>query len=355
MRWVVAFFIFGAAALQLSADDLTTVDGKTYPNYTVVKAGDDGLNISYDGGTVTVPYYNLPLALQKQYGQDPDTLAAAKKAADAALANQQAADAEAKKLEDERKKQEADDLVQIKALGAARNANKIQLAELDMRVPDRTAYTGADYSYNKYTDISYLDSPAATATPMPAPAANDPLAGHSSFTLRTETIGPKPEQPDRYVGMFLSVSPLRKFSDDRQIIFLVDGITIPIDESDVKDVDYIAGSGLVAEYVSFYLTPKQVDTIINGKVVKFCVGPNNFTLNKDELAKLRTYAGVLVKDVEPASSVVSRKMHQFYMSIPPLSILISDICIYILTGAFTIVVFIGITACFVGASRFFKM
>jgi hypothetical protein len=355
MRWLAVLFIIVATVLPLSADDWTTVDGTTYKNVVVVKAEDDGVNINYDGGSVKIPYYNLPVDIQKQFGQDPDTLAATKKAAEAAEANRVAAEQEAKKLADEQKKQDADDLLEIKALNAARTANVIELSEASLRVSDKTTYTGADYSYNKYTDTSYLDSPAAVATPLPAPAANDPLAGHASLTLRTVTVGPKPQQPEKYLGEFLSVSPLRKFTDNHQVIFLVDGLTMPVSEIDMKDADFITGAGQVAEYVSFYLTAKQVDAIVNAKTVKFAVGINDYTLNKDELTKLRNYTGMLAKDVDPPSSVVERKYHEFIMSIPPISTLISDICIYILTGSFTIIVFVGITACFVGASRFFKM
>jgi len=355
MRWLAVFFLLGAAVLPLSAEDWTTVDGKTYADVAVVKVEDDGIDITYTGGTAKIPYYNLPLNIQKQYGQDPDTVAAAKKAADAAEANRELAEQQAKKLEEDQKKQEADDLLQAKALAAARAANVIELSEASLRVPEKDVYTGADYSYNKYTDQSYLDSPAAIAVPMPAPTTADPLAGHATFMLRAVTVGPKPEQPEKYLGNFLSVSVLRKFSDNHQVIFLVDGNTMPIAESEMKDSDFITGFGQVAEYVSFYLSKKQVDEIVNAKTVKFCVGANNYTLSKDELAKLRSYTSVLDKDVPPASSIVAQKMHQFLMSIPPLPILISDICIYILTGSFTIVVFVGITACFVGASRFFKM
>jgi len=355
MRWLVAVFILGTTVLPLLAEDLTTVDGKVYPNYSVVKAEDDGLNISYDGGTAKIPYYNLPLNIQKQYGQDPDAVAAAKKAADAAEANRVAVEAETKKQAEDQKRQAEDDKLQITALAAARNANKIQLSEEYLRVPDTTGYPGADYSYNKYTDTAYLDSVPAVAVPLPAPTTNDPLVGHASLMLRTATSGPKPEQTDEFIANFISVSPLRRFDDNHQVIFLVDGSTMAIAESAMRGSDFIAGPGLVADYTSFYLTRKQVDAIVNAKTVKFCVGNNNYTLNKDELAKLRSFASVLDKSVAPASSVVSRKLHEFLMSIPPLPILISDICIYILTGSFTIVVFVGITACFVGASRFFKM
>ncbi len=355
MRWLAVLFIIGTTVLPLLADDWTTVDGTTYKNVVVVKAEDDGVNINYDGGSTKVPYYNLPVEIQKQFGQDPETLAATKKAAEAAEANRIAAEQEAKKIAEDQKKQAADDVLQLKALNAARAANVIELSEASLRVPDTTTYPGADYSYSKYTDNSYLDSPPAVATPLPAPTTNDPLVGHASLTLRAVSVGPKPEQPDKYLGEFLSVSPLRKFTDNHQVIFLVDGLTMTIAEADMKDADFITGAGQVAEYVSFYLTPKQVDEIVNAKSVKLGVGVTNYTLGKDELAKLKTYTAVLAKDVPPPSSMVGRKLHEFVMSMPPISILISDVCIYILTGSFTIVVFVGITACFVGASRFFKM
>jgi len=355
MRWLIALFIIGTTVLPLSAEDWTTVDGKTYQDVNVVKVEDDGINISYTGGTAKIPYYNLPLEIQKQYGQDPDTVAAARKAAEAAEANRQLADEETKKQAEDLKRQQADDQLQIKALAAAKKANPIILSEADLRVPSRETYTGADYSYNKFSDTSYLDSLPAIAVPMPTPAANDPMAGHASLMLRAVTVGPRPEQPDKFLAAFLSTGVARKLTDDVQVIFLVDGITMPISESEMKDSDFITGYGQIVDYVSFYLTPKQVDAIVNAKSVKFCVGTSNYSLNKDELGKLKTYASILDKSVPPATSILAQKFHLFIMSIPPLPILISDICIYILTGSFTIVVLLGITSCFVGASRFFKM
>ena len=355
MRRLAALSILLATVLPLSAEDWTTVDGKTYQDVNVVKAEDDGVNITYTGGDAKIPYYNLPLEIQKKFGQDPDTLAAAKKAADAAEANKEAADAQAKKEAEDLKRQQADDILQIKALAVARNANQIELSAEALRVADPTAYPGADYSYNKYSDTSYLDSPPATVVPLPAPTVTDALSAHAALTLRTVTIGPKPEQPDKYLATFVSVSPLRKFTDNHQVIFLVDGLTMAISQDEMKDTDFFASPGQVVEFVTFYLSRKQVDAIVDAKSVKFCVGANNFSLNKDEVAKLRSYVTVLDKNVDPASSIVFRKLHQWFMAIPPASILISDICIYFLTGSFAIVVCVGVTACFVGASRFFNM
>ena len=76
MRWLAVLFILLAGLLPLSADDWTTTDGTTYKDVTVVQVADDGLTITYTGGGPTkIPYYNLPLEVQKQYGHDPETLA----------------------------------------------------------------------------------------------------------------------------------------------------------------------------------------------------------------------------------------------------------------------------------------
>jgi hypothetical protein len=85
-----------ASLLPLSAEDWTTEDGKTYKNVTVVGQEDDGVRITYDGGVGKIPYYELPVDIQKRFGQDVESLAEKKRAVDRAIeaAVRSAADAE---------------------------------------------------------------------------------------------------------------------------------------------------------------------------------------------------------------------------------------------------------------------
>jgi hypothetical protein len=85
MRWLWLSCLLLASLLPLSAEDWTTEDGKTYKNVTVVGQEDDGVRITYDGGVGKIPYYELPVDIQKRFGQDVDSLAAKKQAVDKAI------------------------------------------------------------------------------------------------------------------------------------------------------------------------------------------------------------------------------------------------------------------------------
>jgi len=52
-------------------DDLVTNDGKTYAEYNVVSHDADGISIWYKGGQATIPFDNLPVNIQKDYGYKP--------------------------------------------------------------------------------------------------------------------------------------------------------------------------------------------------------------------------------------------------------------------------------------------
>jgi len=354
MRWLAALFILLMTVLPASAEDWTTVDGNTYKNVTVVEVGDDGVSISYTGGTAKIPYYNLPVAIQKRFGQDPDSLAAAKKAADDEDAASQAAALEAKKHQEELRKQQLDDAAQANALAAARAAIHLPPSLAASPGASASAFPGAEYSYNKVQDICYLDSPPANASPFPAPAVPDPLGGHSSLTLRIATDGSDPEHPDKIVATFLSVSTVKKLTDNHDVIFLVDGASIPIGETQKKDSDFVSGFGQVVEYVSFYLTPSEARSIANGKSVKFCVGTNNYTLDPSGISKLQKYLAVL-DQLPPPSSSFGRKFTNFIRGLPSLSNFISQTCVDVVLSGFGIVVLLALCACALGASRFFKM
>ena len=86
MRWHAILFLGLIAGLPASAEDWTTADGKTYKNVAIIEQEDGGVRITYTGGVGIIPYYELPLDVQKRLGVDSDSLEARQKAA------QQAAD-----------------------------------------------------------------------------------------------------------------------------------------------------------------------------------------------------------------------------------------------------------------------
>ena len=50
------------------AEDLSTLDGKTYKNYIVTSLEADGLAVRHDGGSARVPYERLPDEIRRRYG-----------------------------------------------------------------------------------------------------------------------------------------------------------------------------------------------------------------------------------------------------------------------------------------------
>ncbi len=72
------------------ADDVTTLDGKTYKNITVVKKDLYSITVLTDDGGATIQFTNLPPDLQKKYGYDPAAAQAKTQADEHAWAAQQA-------------------------------------------------------------------------------------------------------------------------------------------------------------------------------------------------------------------------------------------------------------------------
>jgi len=87
MRWACTACLLLASLLSVSAEDWTTADGHVYHNVTVLGQEDDGVRITYDGGVGKVPYYELPVDIQKRFGQDIDSLALKRQAVDKAVAD----------------------------------------------------------------------------------------------------------------------------------------------------------------------------------------------------------------------------------------------------------------------------
>ena len=63
------------------AEDIKTLDGKTYTNATVARVEIDGIVVDYADGAGKLYFTNLPDELQKKYGYDPVKVEAVRAAA----------------------------------------------------------------------------------------------------------------------------------------------------------------------------------------------------------------------------------------------------------------------------------
>lgn len=124
MKLLIILFTL-CLSLAAAAEDITTTDGKTYTAATITKVEPDGIRILHESGTAKIPFAKLPLALQQKHGYDPTKAAAFKKAADAALAAQEAA------LDKEAKLQEGKKQTKVS------NDQKLKSAALIYAVVDR--------------------------------------------------------------------------------------------------------------------------------------------------------------------------------------------------------------------------
>jgi hypothetical protein len=66
---LVGLCLFAAGIVR--AEDLTTIEGKTYKGVAVTKVEPDGLSLSHETGTVKIPFAKLPEEVQRQHGFDP--------------------------------------------------------------------------------------------------------------------------------------------------------------------------------------------------------------------------------------------------------------------------------------------
>jgi uncharacterized protein YdaU (DUF1376 family) len=389
MRWLVALLIVLATILPAVAEDWTTADGKTYKNVTVINQEDDGVRITYTGGVGKIPYYELSVDLQKRFGQDVDSLAAkrlaaekaaeeaARTAAAAELKKQQddAAAAEMKKQEDataaalQQKKQQELNAAQAKAQAAGNTqsgpSTAIQPAPSNGpngpnaptapgQVGAANSYPGSNFGYNDSLDVCYLDSPAVDVWPEPAPAVPIPPGQGTTLTLRIVTDGHQPQVPDRIEATVLSPSAPKKADGNRNVVFIVDGAKIPINQTAQKDSGNLSGAGQAGEVASFYLSPELARSIINGKNVNFSVGTNNFKIDQAGITVLRKYLND-VDHLPPASFNLVRSYYKFLSRLPSMVSVISTVCEYIILGGFALFVAASIAAFVMGMSRFMKM
>ncbi|MCE0499146.1 MAG: hypothetical protein LV481_14490 [Methylacidiphilales bacterium] len=362
---------YGKPSAPASTENWTTLDGKTYKNVVVNAQDDDGVTITYTGGVAKIPYYELPLQLQKRFGQDYDSLVAKKKAAEKALA-------EATRHEAERNQQQnggAAAQSQTEQGGgytsqtpAQTTPQAITTAQPNRPAPaanpttppaqveNQSTYAGSIYSYSDPQDICYLDSPAVVVWPespdLTATATN--LQGRQTLALRITTEGNQPEAPEKIEATFLSTSTAKKPDYVRKVKFLVDGVLIPVSELKNTDGDVSFVAGRLADRVSFYLPSDQAKSIFNGKNVTFSVGNDTYRIDQNGLSAFQKYF-TDVDRLPPAASQFVRTYHSILAKRPSLTETLGTVCEYVIYG-FVILSFVAIITAFVlCASTFLKM
>jgi len=192
---------------EASGVSITTRDGKTYTGVGSIQAEDDGVTIIYNGGVDKILYENLPLDIQKQYGQDPDTLAAKKKAVDDAEAARLADIAEKQKAMAEQKKADADAAAKAKAEAENEAAMERKRQQDEAAAEAKAqAYAQALAHLPKSLDVSPAAPPpsgtaakpgnapgGAPAAPSPSGTATRPGNAPGGTPAATPGASPAPE------------------------------------------------------------------------------------------------------------------------------------------------------------------
>jgi hypothetical protein len=414
MRWLGIGFLLLACILPLAAEDWTTADGHVYHNVTVVGPESDGVRITYDGGVGKIPYYLLPVDIQKKFGQDVDSLAAKKRAVDKAIEDAVRAAADAQIT--------AAPVVMSMPSGggapapgpggaapgpsATPGATPGTASNTSAPNPNKPAPTGpgpapvvpvtvgpgahpgpgavppatptptypmpvsrtpnpgvngiggkpldlavANYTYNDALDVCYLDSP-----PIDIYLLNQPIpppGQGSSLTLRIVTDGRVPQQPDRFEMTVVCVGAGSDLAGT-SLSFLTDTGTITVEDTDRKDSGSLPGGGKTMRYASFYLSAAQVRQFAGSKHPGIMVGLDNYNLDDRGTSILRSYLG----DVDTLQPATSSFMHSFYKlmaRIPSFFSIISTVCEYVILGSFGLLVAASIAAFILGITRFIKM
>jgi len=392
MRLLGIVFILLASTLFVSAEDWTTADGKVYKNVVVVAQEDDGVRITYDGGVGKIPYYELPVDLQKRFGQDYDSLEAKRKAAEKALADatRNADAAAAAALKKQQEDAAAAAAAQAQNGGTAQpggsqpggqqpnapgqsipqpavnrqpapppapppapapeneNENPSSPTIAAAQASAKALYPASRFSYDEGLDVCHLDSSTVNVmlvVPEATPIAAAPVG---TLMLRITTDGHTPERPDQIQATFVPSGTVKKAGDSHSIKFLVDGRYVPV--TDVVSDD----PAQVGDTVSFYLPPEQARQIFSAKNVNFSVGTVNYMIDQNGMAALRNYFDDL-DHLPPASTNFVKAYHKFLNRLPSIITVISTVCEYIILGSFAIVVAASIAAFIMGVTRFIKM
>jgi hypothetical protein len=390
MLRLLVFLTALLVAFPLFAEDWTTADGKVYKNVTIVAEEDDGVRVTYDGGVGKLPYYELPVDVQKRLGKDIDALKAKKEAADKALADAMASAS----AMDQQKQQEAAAAAQAQkaqqAQAATATANGQPAGSPASGAPGSTAvpgasgtpgqtqqpkiqpgtassasspggplappdpYPGARYSYNEPLDISYLESFASPATPEPpadssAPAATAPAG---SLTLRIASDGRQPYAPAKIEAIFTSNTAVKNPGNYGPIGLFVNGLRTAMHDIEIKDTNTSSTPGPTR--IAFYLTPEQVRSINFAKTTELEIGAVTYQFDDIGMASMRRYFDA-VDQLPPPPTGWAKSYRKFVHNIPAMIAAISTGCEYIVIGSFAILVIMTIAAFAMGMSRFIQM
>jgi uncharacterized protein YdaU (DUF1376 family) len=366
MRWLGVLLIALATVLPVLAEDWTTADGKTYKNVVVISQEDDGVRVTYAGGVGKIPYYELSADLQKRFGQDADSLAAKRAAEEKAQeeATLNAAAAEQKKQQDQTPAAQTKTQPVASPQPVAQPSAHTQPVEppvnpaaaAPIHVQEKGPYPGAKFSYIESSDVCYLDSPPVDVWPVLAEDApttpNSP--DHGTLTLRITTDGHKPEAPDKIEATFFSADAIKQSVGNHDVKFLVDGAYVPITNLENANGNDSSGAVQVSQSLSFYLSPEQARSIVEGKNINFSVGSNNYRIDDAGISILRKYFHV-VDQLPPASPNLIRACHRFIAGLPSIVTIISTVCEYIILGSFAILAAAAIAVFILGVARFIKM
>jgi hypothetical protein len=349
MRRLAVISILLATVSPACAENWTTADGKTYKNVTILYQEADGVRVTYDGGVGKLPYYELPLNVQKRLGEDIDTLEAKKKAADLALA-QRTAMLAAQKMKEQAavaaEKQKQQLAAQAVAQAAQKPAPVVPVVHLPPPPPD--PYPGAKYRYFATSDSCVLDSYPVEISPDNSSSAP---AGISAVVLQIVSDGRKPEAPSHVEAIFLSSSNPQLVAGNHDADLIIDGTHSPLPAKEKKDYNFSSPSG--NGYLAFDLTPDQARSFLS-KNISFSTGGNTYRIDPDGFVALHRYLGY-IDQLPPAPSSLLKLWYKFVGSFPPITTMITNICEDIILGGFAVVVFGFIGAFALGAIRFLNI
>jgi hypothetical protein len=408
MRWPLVYLVVLslAATLPALAEDWVTLDGKSYKNVTIVSEDDDGVRVTYDGGVGKLPYYELPLDVQKRLGKDMDALRAKKEAADKALndAMNNSSALDQQKAQDAAQKAQQSAGGQIpgttpgtsSAPGTAATTKTTSTPSTNSTQPTTTTtpgktllpgqnpgqaspgqtsgqassgsgangnpassvkdpYPGGIYTYDSNADVCFLDSYPATATaerPENAPDNAPVPAPPGTLTLRIATDGSIPGMPAKIEVMYLASSAVKNPGDVRNIGIFINGLRAPVHDMADKDTSYSSSAGVMK--VAFNLPLSQARSLITAKTAEFSIGEVTYQLDDAGMNSLRRYFA-LVDDLPPPPTSTAQMYHKFMVALPAIITFISTACEYIVLGSFGIIVLVSAAAFAMGVSRFFKM
>ena len=359
MKRLIILPVLLAMLVSVSAEDWN-IGGKVYKNVVVVDRDDDGVRVTYEGGLGEIQYADLPLDIQKRFGEDYETLQAKKRIADVKMAQREAELAQRRGLHDGNPA--TADPLRVHPPSAIATAQPVGAPHptgsptvVAVAAPPRIAvpapppppdpYPGASYSYDPTSDYCCLDSLPIALTFKSGAGMPGGLA---SVVLRSVTEGRKPEIPVRMEAIFYAPGLNPKVLETHAVSLIRNGNSTML-HSTVKT----EGDSISPGNYSYDLTPDQARSIVSGQKVEFGVGKTVYAIKPVGLVQAKKYLSRVVT-LPPASSELVRMYNHFLERLPSLVNMISMTCLCILlSGAAlaTILFFCGTT---LGAIKLFN-